>query len=431
MNTKRRQFLRTALVGSAAIGAHQVGEIALAGTPQLSRTLPEELSLPIRNAIYLGDWFVSWQSPYGGPDLIRCPYRTEGPFGPTQLHGTGPMTRALYRLYDRTKIADYKAAADRYAVFQMNTVRDSCEPHTDEEALRGTWRNLLSRAWVYGKALAPCYEEFRLHNSAEDAFDIKAYSIHRWLQKYRRPDSYFGIGYPSGSGPNETDGLFSCDLGEVGYGLVGLYNATKYKPALDDAIGLAHYFLTEWKAGSGEGIWSSQLGTWLVGPWSSGGGEHFTDQKHNTSAWIWSSYVCGDYLIRLRGLVQDPALRAAIDEKTVQALEWCYNACQFDDGAHGMFGRDDKWVGMSAAALLLYIALKRAGSLPAEVDQVYRPKARKTWQWLVENTRPETFPHDGYVRVNGTTTKKPPENIVWALAWTAEALLEGSAIFSS
>jgi hypothetical protein len=340
------------------------------------------------------------------------------------------MTRALYRLFDRTGISEFKGAADRYAVFQMNTVRDSGEPHSDEEALHGSWRNLLSRAWVYGKSLSPCYEGFRLHNPDEDAFDIKAYSIYRWLQKYRRPDSYFGIGYSSGSGTGAPDGQFSCDLGEVGYGLVGFYNVSRYRPALEDAIGLARYFLTEWKPGSGEGIWSSQLGMWLVGPWSGTGGEHFTGQLHDQSAWVWSAYVDGDYLLRLRGFVTDAALRVAIDDRAAQALRWCMDACQFEDGALGMFGRDDKWAGMAAASLLLYIALKRAGSLPEQVDRVYRPRVEKTWRWLVDNTHPGAYPNDGYIRVKGTTTKKPPENIVWAMAWTVEALVEGEAMFS-
>jgi hypothetical protein len=421
----RRKFLRDALRGAAG-GAAAVLSASGQTSPTGSR---ESNSRAVQNAIHFGNQFVSWQSPYGGPDPARCPYRSRGRFSPTQLHSTGPMTRALYHLFDRTGIAEFKAAADRYAVFHMSVIRDPYEPHTDEVALHGSWRNLVSRAWVYGKALAPCYEEFRLHNPAEDAFDIKAYSCHRWLQTYRRSDSYFGIGYSSGTGAAANDGQFSCDLGEVGNGLVGLYNASRYRPALEDATGLARYFLTEWQSGSGRGVWSSRIGMWLVGPWSLSGGEHFTNQLHDTSAWIWSACVDGEYLIRLRGFVEDAALRSAIDEKTVQAFRWCYDACQFEDGAHGMFGRDDKWAGMSAAALLLYAALKRAGTLPAAVERQYQPKVEKAWQWLVINTTPDRFPADGYIRVNGTTTKKPLENLAWAMAWTVDALLEGSALF--
>ena len=423
MAAGRREFLKNAIAATAALGARPVGGLA---EPRVDRS-----SVPLQNAIHFGDRFVAWQSPYGGPDLTNCPYRTKGKFLPTHLHGTGPMTRALYRLYQTTGDEHYKNAADRYAVFHLNTLRDPYEPHRDEEVLYGEWRNLFSRSWVYGKGLAPCYEEFRLHHSNEDAFDVKAYSIHRWLQNYRRPDSYFGIGYPSGSRANESDGHYSCDLGEVGYGLVGFYNATKYQPALDDATGLARYFLTDWKEGSAEGVWSPKLGTWLVGPWPTGGGEHFTDQTHNTTGWVWSSYVCSDYLVRLRSFVQEPGLKSSIEEKTVRAFQWCYDACQFDDGAVGMFGRDDKWVGMAAASLLLYSSLKKAAFLPENIERQYRPKVEKTWRWLVENTRPEVFPKDGYVRVSGTTTTKPLENIVWALAWTVEALLEVPAHFTA
>jgi hypothetical protein len=65
------------------------------------------------------------------------------------------------------------------------------------------------------------------------------------------------------------------------------------------------------------------------------------------------------------------------------------------------------------------------------VDRQYQPKVEKTWQWLVDNTTPDRFPADGYIRVKGTTTKRPLENLAWAMAWTVDALLEGSALFSS
>ena len=63
-----------------------------------------QASTPLKNAIFLGDKFVSWQAPYGGPDLKKCPYRTPGKIDSFHLHGCGPMARALSRLYRATKL---------------------------------------------------------------------------------------------------------------------------------------------------------------------------------------------------------------------------------------------------------------------------------------------------------------------------------------
>ncbi len=41
---------------------------------------------------------------------------------------------------------------------------------------------------------------------------------------------------------------------------------------------------------------------------------------------------------------------------------------------------------------------------------------------MLDHTRPDTYPTDGYIRVTGATTTKPPENLMWMMAWTVEAL---------
>ena len=94
-----------------------------------------------------------------------------------------------------------------------------------------------------------------------------------------------------------------------------------------------------------------------------------------------------------------------------------------------MFGRDDKWVGQTAAAIQLYGLLGEQQVMAADLEQTYRPKIEKSWRWLLGNTSPETYPRDGYVRVSGTTTKDPPENLMWLMAWTLEALLAGGKMF--
>jgi hypothetical protein len=135
-------------------------------------------------------------------------------------------------------------------------------------------------------------------------------------------------------------------------------------------------------------------------------------------------------LLELRDITDDAELHARIDDRCVKACCWTLDACQFDDGSHGMFGRDDKWVGQTAASILLYAKLKSRGLVPAEVDRGYRPKIERSWAWLLSHTSPDTFPQDGYVRVTGSTTTKPTENLMWMMAWTVEALLDGGPVFN-
>jgi hypothetical protein len=417
MPLMRRDFLKAALA-SAGAAATMGDNMAIGSSGSDSEWL--------RNARILGDRFVAWQSPYGATDLKKCPYRSppeRATIGVVQ--GIGPQVRALYQLYKATGSEKYKHAADRYAVFVISTLHDPPTPFSANITIGGKSLQTNSSAWVYGKSLSPCYEWFMANNPDEYLLNLKAHSIYRWLQRHRRDDSYFGVGYPIGK---FEDAQFSCDLGEVGTGLVGFYKTTKHEPALKDALGLANYFLTEHRDGSAEGVWSSHVGTWLVGPWPGGGAEHFTVQQYDQTGWGWSCLVVGEFLLELRPYVKNDVVRQSIDDKCVKAFCWCIDKCQFEDGAHGMFGRDDKWVGQGAAAILLYAKLADAGLIPDDVKRQYHPKITKSWQWMLSHTGPDSYPEDGYIKVDGSTTIKPPENLMWMMSWTIEALLEGGRL---
>lgn len=108
---------------------------------------------------------------------------------------------------------------------------------------------------------------------------------------------------------------------------------------------------------------------WLVGPWPGSGAEHFArEQQFNRLAWGSAAYMASSYLCRLYGYLADSEMRRRIADKCVRAMQWCYDSCQFEDGALGLFGRDDKWVGMTATAILLYVELSRAGFVPTPQD---------------------------------------------------------------
>ncbi len=425
MSLLRREFLKTATIAAVTSSVYSANNCVARERNVGGKAL---ISEAVQNAVTLGDRLVEWQSSYGSTDLSKCPYRS--PMGTatiTIVQGIGPQVRALYQLYKTTGDAQYKTTADRYAVFVISTLHDPPVPLINTVTIDGKSINTNSSAWVYGKSLSPCYEWFVANNPQEDLLNLKAHSIYRWLQRHRRDDSYFGVGYPTG---NYKDAQFSCDLGEVGTGLVGFYKTTKHEPALTDAKGLAKYFLTEHEDGSASGVWSSKIGTWLVGPWPGSGAEHFTGQEFDKVGWGWSCLVVGEFLLELHKLINDKVIQELIGDRCVRAFRWCLDKCQFDDGAHGMFGRDDKWVGQTAAAILLYAKLVDAKLLPASVEASYRSKIEKSWQWMLGHTGSDSYPTDGYIKVTGSTTTKPPENLLWMMAWTIEALLAGDRLFA-
>src|SRR5687767_10575258 len=76
---------RTFLAGVAGTTATTAGGLFSGGKP--GAAAESQIFSTLKNAIYLGDKFVSWQSPYGGPDPKKCPYRTPGKFDAFHMHG--------------------------------------------------------------------------------------------------------------------------------------------------------------------------------------------------------------------------------------------------------------------------------------------------------------------------------------------------------
>jgi len=103
-------------------------------------------------------------------------------------------------------------------------------------------------------------------------------------------------------------------------------------------------------------------------------------------------------------------------------MKWQFDACQFDDGACGMSGRDDKWWGMTAGAVLSYLRTRDAGFLSEQDVARYRPKAARARDSLVKQATEETLRSGGYLRVTGKSRPKL-DNQAWLFAWCLDALL--------
>lgn len=369
---------------------------------------------------HICDQIVSWQAPTGGVSLETCRYHRPPASGKAKAWSFGQdipwLMRALYRFYDLTGEARYKAAADRYAVFFIACTHDRVP------------------AWQMGGALDPCYTLYREHNYKDDSLDPKVMAIYRWLLQYRTENpNYFDAGYgyrdDQGIYHSDEDVGYSNDLSDVGRGLLGYYQVFKDEEVLEHATKFSSYFTREHVPGSMEGVWSSKLGTWLIGPRHNSGFENL-ELHADEAGWGFSAWSCSLYLARLYDCVQDESLKAVIRDRCTASLRWTFDTCQFEDGALGMQGRDDKWLGMTAAAIMQYTELYRRQIIPQEVHKEYYPKALRALAWLREMSIPERFPPDGYIPVTGSSQPDPGCNVAWLIAFTAEGLMSGPELES-
>ena len=333
------------------------------------------------------------------------------------------MARTLYYAYDLLHDPRYRGAADRYAVFFIACVYDTAP------------------AFALGSALEPCLKLYKEYNqwdesleslyyteSNREVMDGKAKAVYRWLLIYRTDNgNYINCGYPwydeIGLAHSGEDVGYSCDLTDVGRGLLAYYELIGDEQALADAVGLAHYYIRHHKPGTLEGVWSDELGTWLIGPRHVAGFENLSDVYADEAGWVFTTYYASLFLARLHDRIEDETLRGRLRERCVRSLRWTFDACQFEDGAVGLHGRDDKWLGATAMAILQYVELQSRLMLDRDTHRAYYDKALKALGWLREMSSPDRYPPDGYVPVTGVSKPWPPWNTPWLMALTAEALM--------
>ncbi len=361
----------------------------------------------------IADRFVEWQTPYGRPDPDRCPFVTPGKCISTRFHSPTFMAIGLYRAFEDTSEIVYKEAADRYIAFYLSCMRD---PPTG-----GQRQDYPSYPYQYGMALAG-FEMFRKHNPAEDSMDGKAAALYEWLARWKwEQGSYFRNGYGS-ERHGVIDSANSDDNCHMGRGLIGYYHVSGRRDVLYDAEGLARYYLTEAQTGSYDGCWSSALGTWVVAPTIIDSFEHFRGQRSCEMGWGFSSVGAIEFLCKVAAVTGSAELKQRIAEKCARSMRWQFEACQFEDGSCGMRGRDDKWLGMTAGAILSYLRTRDAGLLSEETIAQCRPRALAAKDWIREHLTPETVLTGGYFKVTGDSEPRPPENQAWMLGWTLDAL---------
>ncbi|MCC7352179.1 MAG: hypothetical protein IT330_00375 [Anaerolineae bacterium] len=380
-----------------------------------------------RSVRFICDQFVSWQASSGGINPETCSFHRNTHWGKPVSYGQDIpwLVRALYAAYDLLNEPRYKAAADRYAIYFIACMYDK------------------AATYALGGAIEPCFKLYWEHNPSDDCLhnlfwgNGKMKSIYRWLLGYRTDNgNYLNCGYgwwdEKGVTHKDEDVGFCSDLCEPLRGLVAYSQLFHDEEALQHAIGLACYFVTEFKPGTMDGIWSSQIGSWLIGPRHCTGFENLVGVYADEAGWAWLSYFASFSLLRLYDILKEghSELKATIRDRCLTSLRWLFDNCQFEDGSVGMSGRDDKWLGATAMAVLQYLELYRRILIDRETHHRYYPQALKALAWLREMSRPERFPPDGYIPVTGKSKPWPGWNTVWLLAHTAEGLMAGPALES-
>jgi hypothetical protein len=229
---------------------------------------------------------------------------------------------------------------------------------------------------------------------------------------------YFPFGYGIAE-YKAKDAGWTNDLSMFGSGLVHAYELTNDASFLDDAVSFAEYFVQPWRRDAlGKdgywqcGTWHEKLGSWVIGS-SHYSGFESTDLHADEASWVFSTNTCIDFLTRLHRHRPDERFV----DRCVRAAEWTFRDCQFDDGAVGMCGRDDKWLGMTGAAVTQVASVTPMLKATDERLIKLRECAQRATRYLAARLHIAKVEDHGVDWVNHKTTTDPLVNVamLWAM----------------
>ena len=388
--------------------------LALAGRPSVGA---EPGKLPTLFEAVLTD-LVAESLPDGGVDLAKSRWQKPGRGAATGSNmfpgGIDPRyfrfeVEALYRLATRPGREAYRQVADAKVQYMERSV---AAHHP---------------AWAVGNALEMLGVQHGLNPDAARLDDTRKAAMK--LIGFYRPravkvttlDGVTFRHFPCGYGIAEykaNDAGWTNDLSMFGSGLVHAYELTLDETILDDAVSFAEYFVQPWRADAlGPdgywrcGTWHEQLGSWVIGP-SHFSGFESTDLHADEASWIFSTNTCIDFLTRLHRHRPDKRYL----DRSVKAAQWTFRECQFDDGAVGMCGRDDKWLGMAGAAITQVANVARHLKPTDEHMPGLRRGAERAKRYLEARAAAAKIEDHGVEWVNRKTSTDPLVNV--AMLWT-------------
>jgi len=289
--------------------------------------------------------------------------------------------------------------------------------------------------WL-GTALECIGFYFRHHGFIDEKLKENVYKIIERARKRKIEIKINGLTYshfPCGYGHGNycKDAGWTNDLGIFGSGLVFAYEITKDESILNDAISFSEYFCQPYKDKKGSlgkdgywycGTWREDIGCWVIGPDDYRGFESI-DVAGNETSWIFSTYVCIDYLTHLYMYKKD---KRYID-LPLKAIEWTFRECQFEDGGVGICGRDDKWLGATGCAVFQALAVKRI--IGEKFPESLLKKVKKSYKYLCEKLEDVKIENYGVEWVNHKTLIDPLVNVANLFLLALRGYMEGKELY--
>ena len=370
--------------------------------------------------------FVSEALPDGGVDHTRSLWQKQGrgaasesemfpgKIDPRYLRF---LVECLYRLSGTPDRREFQRTADHHVRYLVSSVR---RDHP---------------TWALGNALEMIgiYHRFRPRDPAliEKGRQILGWARERRVTVRLRNGVSFSH-FPCGYGLGEArDAGWTNDLSMFGSGLVWMFELTGERSILDDAKSFAEYFLQPWEKGAlgadrywSCGTWRDDLSSWVIGPAHFSGFES-TDLYADDVSWVFSTMTCIDFLTRLDRHHSDPRYR----DRCLRAARWTFDHCQFSDGAVGMCGRDDKWLGFTGDAVSQLKMVESFGAGAPTILAPLKSKAERAYSYLSGRLRMDKIEDHGVVWVTRTTSTDPLANV--AMLWASAVLgwLNGGEMF--
>jgi hypothetical protein len=368
----------------------------------------QSLGLPAR----VIDAFLAECMPAGGIDARRSPWQVAGrgaAVGGTMFPGGVDVryvrysVEAFYRLADLTGEERYAYTADAQARFLARCVR---EGHP---------------SWAYGTGLEAVGLFHARHAAGTELLD-EAARIVSWARSRKvlivTRDNVAYSHFPCGYGVLEAlDAGWTNDLSILGSGLVRAAESLGDPAVLRDAASFAEFFLQPWRRDAlGPdgfwqcGTWREDLSSWVVGP-SDYSGFESTDARADDVSWIFSALTCTDFLCRLHALTGEARCLARCRD----ALAWSLGTARFEDGAVGICGRDDKWLGAAGAAISQVKAASGAMCRDRVSARALAERAAPTVRYLLSRLPSAKLEEHGVEWVRRATSTDPLVNV--AMLW--------------
>ena len=406
--------------------AHFLWQIGAASTfVFLGRGAPAVGVLPT-GVLRLVEQFVNEALPDGGVDIFRSiwqrPGRGAAVGGNTFAGGIDPRyfrfeVEALYRISRMTRDERCRRVADSQVRYMARTISKD----------QPMWAvgNALELVGIYSR------EHPKDKTLVETARNLVKVLRSRRVAITTLDGVTFGH-FPCGYGVLKAkDAGWTNDLSMVGSGLVWAYEMTGDKTILDDAVSFAEYYVQPWRSealgADGYwkcGTWHETINSWVIGP-SHYTGFESTDVFADEASWVFSTATCIDFLLRLYRHKRDPRFL----DRSLRAAQWTFQACQFEDGAVGMCGRDDKWIGFTGHAVTQVAMLRPyARSITKAWPDLYA-QARRAHNHLCEKLAEAKLETHGVEWVNRKSSTDPLVNV--AMLWAGGLLgwLNGRDLF--